>query len=574
MPLSDYYNPLKRLWNLIPIDHSTRQMGPAIDLVSSFSIDVTQFAFQANLSQKNVIDIYSLDPSNDYNINSSFVNQVEYESNDLKAPEIFFIGWCTSSDLSSMKKTKRTQSDESRVTKGENFFINGFLDGKIVVFSSTGKQIVNIIQNKKQILHVDTESEFIWILDSEFAVKKIQYAQTKPLKSFQLVDGKDEEITSFKILPRQDKNIYLSISTRDALFILDPSKNTPKTVLRLNLNGVRHCQLLNQNGEKLVVSTSDKVLLFDVSNAELIQERSLEVEMIRTFGDTVLVLDKQNTITALKVHEDQVLNQIEVPQSQVIDFILLKDILLFAWLNVNEPNFKVVPLDKINSGQKIVIDDLQSETEAQELNGKVHGQPDDFNDDEPKYAKKKVSRAEQDELSQSLINLLDKNDSEGILTTLSSESWSEPRIKSFVVFHVNNYVTSRLIFEAISSNFQKELWNKDSSLAAWLKWLLTLRGDSFENKPLRKGTKQLRSSLKNSGESLSTLIGIQGRLELLKKQAQLREDLAKLNVAEDDDKVETVSHEDAVVTEDGDGQDESVQFVNGESDTYVDAPEK
>ncbi|GAV52366.1 hypothetical protein ZYGR_0AG03570 [Zygosaccharomyces rouxii] len=573
MPLSDYYQPLKKLWNLLPIDHSVPQMIPSKDIVASFSQNVTQFAFQANLSQKNAIDIYSLDSSNDYSINSSLVNQVDYEGNDLKASEVFFVGWCTSSEENSTTKTKRTQSDENRETKNEDFFVNGFPDGKIVVFSSTGKQIVNIIQNKKQILHIDTENEFIWMLDSEFTVKKLSYTQTKPLKNFQLIDGRDEEITSFKVLPKQKKNVYLALSTKDALFIIDPTNSKPRTVLKLELTNFKACELLYQNGEKLVVSTDDKVSIFNVPNGELIQEWKLQVERLRIFKDVVLVLDTQGTITALKVGNEQNLSEIEIPQSQVIDFIPLKDILLIAWLNVNEPNFKVIPLEKINSSQRIVVDDLQMDTETQELDGKVNHPRDDANE-EPKYEKKKVSRAEQDELSQSLINFLDKNDPDGVLTMLSSQNWTEQRIKSFVVFHVNTYETARLIFEIISSNFQKEVWNKESSLAEWLRWLLTLRGDSLDSKHMKKNTKQLRSTLKNSGESLPTLIGIQGRLELLRKQAQLREDLANLNVAEDDDKVETVNHENATVVDDGEAQDDSVQFVNGESDTYVDAQEK
>ncbi|GCE97344.1 hypothetical protein ZYGM_004899 [Zygosaccharomyces mellis] len=549
------------------------QMVPSKDIVAGFSQNVTQFAFQSNLSQKNTIDIYSLDPSNNYNINSSLVNQVEYEGNDLKASELFFIGWCTSPEENPTTKTKRTQSDENRVTKSEDFFVNGFPDGKVVVFSSTGKQIVNIIQNKKQILHIDTENEFVWVLDSEFTVKKIPYTQNKPLKSFQLIDGRDEEITSFRVLPRQKKNVYLALSTKEVLFIVDPTNSKPRTVLKLEVTNCNNCKLLYQNGEKLVVTTDDSVLIFSVPNGELIQEWKLRVEKLRIFKDIVLTLNTQGTINAMKVGNDQNLSEIEIPQSQVIDFIPLDDILLVAWLNVNEPNFKVISLERINNDQRIVIDDLHVDTEAQKLDGKINHQHDDVNQ-EPKHEKKKVSRAEQDELSQSLINFLEKSDLDGVLKTLSSQNWTEQRIKSFVVFHVNNYATTRLIFEVISSNFQREVWNKESSLAEWLRWLLTLRGDSIDSKHLKKNTKQLRSSLKSSGESLSTLVGIQGRLELLRKQAQLREHLANLNVAEDDDKVEKMNHENAAVMVDGEDQDDSIQFVNGESDTYVDAQEK
>lgn len=573
MPLKDYYL-VKKLWNWAHTNPLITSMNYPLELVAIFSQDVTQFAFQANLSQKNTVDIYSLDESNNYNVNSSLVNHVDYENNDLKASDALFLGWCSSSESTTKPKTKRTHSDGENgdtVARRENYFINGFPQGKIVIYSSTGKHIVNIIQNKREILHADTQGEFIWTLDSEATVKKLQYDQIKPSESFQLDDGKDGEVKLFRVLPRL-KGVYLALATGQKLYLLDPSHETLVTVTILDVSDCVGCELI-ADGQQIAVATIDSVMLFDTSSGEMLQRWDVNVRKIKVMQNIILTLTTEGTITVFKVGHEQRFGQVQIAHFQVIEFTQVENALLVAWLNVNEPNFKVIFLEEINSGTDVVIDDVKGEAEIEKLHdGSENRDKENGLDQGTTSPKKNVSRAEQDELSQLLIDSLDKKDQGGILAGISAETWTEQRIKSFIVFHVNNKERARLIFEAISSNFQHEISNSESSLAEWLKWILTLRNDCVENRHMKKHTKQLRSSLKNSGESLSTLLGIQGRLEMLRNQAQLREDLARLDVTEDYDKIDAVNHEEDAA-EDGENQDESISYVNGESDTFVDAAE-
>lgn len=573
MPLKDYYL-VKKLWNWAHTNPLITSMNYPLELVAIFSQDVTQFAFQANLSQKNTVDIYSLDESNNYNVNSSLVNHVDYENNDLKASDALFLGWCSSSESTTKPKTKRTHSggeNGDTVARRENYFINGFPQGKIVIYSSTGKHIVNIIQNKREILHADTQGEFIWTLDSEATVKKLQYDQIKPSESFQLDDGKDGEVKLFRVLPRL-KGVYLALATGQKLYLLDPSHETLVTVTILDVSDCVGCELI-ADGQQIAVATIGSVMLFDTSSGEMLQRWDVNVRKIKVMQNIILTLTTEGTIAVFKVGHEQRFGQVQIAHFQVIEFTQVENALLVAWLNVNEPNFKVISLEEINSGTDVVIDDVKGEAEIEKLHdGSENRDKENGLDQGTTSPKKNVSRAEQDELSQLLIDSLDKKDQGGILAGISAETWTEQRIKSFIVFHVNNKERARLIFEAISSNFQHEISNSESSLAEWLKWILTLRNDCVENRHMKKHTKQLRSSLKNSGESLSTLLGIQGRLEMLRNQAQLREDLARLDVTEDYDKIDAVDHEEDAA-EDGENQDESISYVNGESDTFVDAAE-
>lgn len=572
MLFKDYYLTFKKLWNWVPADHTLPSMNHPLELVASFSQDVTQFAFQANLSQKNTVDIYSLDDSNNYCVNSSLVNHVDYESNDLKASDALFMGWCNSIEENTKPKTKRSHSDGENgkhIIKKENYFINGFPEGKVVVYSSTGKDILNIIQSKREILHADTEGEFIWTLDTAGTVKKFQYDQTKPSKTFQISDVKDDGLKLFHILPRH-KGLYLAIASKEKVYIFDPSGEELVNVATFDMNDCVACELLS-NGEKVVLANTKEITLFDTTNGEALQRWDASARKLKVMEDIILCLTTDGSIVTYKIGHNQFFGKVKIAHFQIIQFTQVENALLIAWLNVNEPNFKLILLEEIQNGNDLIIQDGMIDNEVFRTNDDLdsEGQKETPLNQESDSPKKNFSRAEQDELSQSLIESLDKEDERVILERISSSNWTEQRIKSFIVFHVQTQDRARLIFEVVSSNFQGEVWKKDSVPAEWLKWILTLRGDRLDNRHTRKHTKQLRSALRISGDSLPTLIGIQGRLEMLKNQAQLREDLSKLAVAEGGNKEDNVSHDDPV-----EEHDDSISYVNGESDTFVDATEK
>ncbi|QLL32457.1 hypothetical protein HG536_0C06260 [Torulaspora globosa] len=561
-------------------------MSSNSDIIASFSPDVREFAFQAKTSQKNVVDIYPLDAAKDYSVNSSLVNHIDYETNDLQASDIFFAGWCSGLREDDKQRAKRKNDSDGgeeidTEDKLENFFISVQASGKIVVFPSSGKNIVNMIQSKSDILQASVEGSFIWILDSERTVKKFQYNQAKQLRSFQLIGGKDSEIVYFEIL-KYEELLYLCYASNDTLYIVDPTKRRPSMIAKLPINGCKSCQLLDN--ERIAVATPKSVLTFNYKIEALEQEWHIEVKHLSVFKDIILCQGLADNIVGFKVGTDSPVFQVRVADAHLLGVALVEEGIMIAWLNVNEPNFESLSIRDLIGNRDVVIKGQtgSNPTYTEQLADGRNGSESEEGEVEQAAGKaisnNKITKAEQIELSKSLISALESGDNDQILELLISTAWNEPKIKSFIAAQSLTENSLCTLFELTTSEVQKHPWNDNQILSLWFKWLLTLKPaiySSFQHsKHARKHNKRLRSSLKSSGDTLPILLGIQGRLEMLKRQAQLREDLAQLNITENeaDGEIETVvQEEDRESLQISGDQDDSIAYANGESDTFVDA---
>lgn len=546
-------------------------MNESSDLVASFSQDARQFAFQANITQKNSIDIYPLDASNNYKVNSSLVSHIDYENNDLKSSEVIFMGW--NSDIQKNNTKRKHDEDATTATKSENFFVNTFPQGKIVVYSSNGKDIVNIIQNKYNITHTDTEGHHIWTLDSDKNVKKLSYNQTKPIKTFHLVDGKDEEIIHFQVLNTDDK-VLLAVATEDVVYIIDPTKRRPVTLAKFDLFGCISCGLL-KSGSKIAIVNIDKVSIFDFSTTKSLKSWNTSSEKIKIVDDMVFSLSTDGKLVAFDLDKNAAICTIVVTNSEVLDFALIDSSIMIAWLNVNEPNFEMVSMKNIKN-QKVITINHQDDDEKIVLEKQESDKHFESIRSHEKQNKKKVSKAKQDELSQSLLEKLEDNASrEEILENILSEGWIQERIKKFISSSLTSNDATALLFDIIATKLHKNPWDENESILIWLEWLLTWKNvqlNSTKAKQVSKQIKQLKASLRSSSETLPILLGMQGRLAMLKGQDTLRRELAQLNVADefnnDQETIEEGENNNAV-----NEAEDSLTYVNGESDAFFDASE-
>lgn len=553
-------------------------MNSNLNLVANFSQDASKFAFQASISQKNTVDIYPLDTRNGYEVNSSLVNHIMYENNDLKASEITFLGWCSDS-TGSESRTKRKHGDEeieeeNKENGQENYFINSFPEGQIVVFSSNGKDIVNIFRNKKDLIGIDTEGSNIWILDSEKCVKKLEYNQTKPAKTFHLIDGKDEEITNFEVLKVDDK-IYLSLITETVVYIIDPTKRRPITVAKFENFGSLTCKL-SVDGKFLIVADIESLKVFDFKTQDLVQSWKVQAEKIKIIEDYIFALIVGGKIVVHRLGESGIINTIKVAQSEAIEFAEVNGNILVAWLNVNEPNFKLISLDNINGNSEIIINEqsvINEESEQEKIEDGEEEKVEEQEEAVPKSPKKtKLVKAEENEMSLGLLAALENKLSENeILDLLTSDRWNEQRIIKFISTKVNTDDILTLLFNIISNELKRNVWNDVDSLTCWMKWLVTQKNIPYQvkhDKNMRKDYKHMKAALKSSSETLPVLLGMQGRLEMLIRQAKLREELANLALEDDSKDVNVIENGEG----EGEGED-AISYLNGESDVFVDASE-
>lgn len=563
-------------------------------LIASFSQDGSQFAFQAGIAQKSSIDIYPLDASNNYEVNSSLVNHLDYENHDLNSSEKIFVGWCSeNADDGAATSTKRKlDNDEgeeiSRNTT--NSFVSVFEDGQVVTFSSTGKDITNIYRNKDKILAVDTTGSYIWILDSDECVKKLEHNKTKPIKTFHLTDGKNEEIIQFQVLhfsgvDSNEDGIYLAIASEQKLYIVDPSKRRPTTVATFDVFGTLCCTF-SEDGKYLVVATIDKVTVYDFESKSEVQSWELQVERLVAVNDFIFALNVNGNLSVLKISEEEPLSTIVVQNSEVIDFKQVSNSIMLAWLNVNEPNFKLLSIDNIIGNKEIIINETSEAEKEQEESKEQQSAEAEITETVPEVTKvkktKKVTKSEQTELAVKLIKALShdkhKSDDKAVIDILLSESWNDQRIISFINTQLTTESLTGALVNKIVAELQSNVWIESDNLNIWLKWTLMLKNiphsTIYDKKP-KKNMKHLKNNLKASSQTLSTLLGIQGRLDLLNRQATLREELSKLSLDDGNASAAIDEGEEGEVAIANGAQEnadeESMIYVNGENDVFVDA---
>ncbi|AET39935.1 Utp9p Ecym_5160 [Eremothecium cymbalariae DBVPG len=527
--------------------------------IACFSPSANQFAFQANGSQKNFVDLYPLDPANNYKVNSSLVNPIDYEANDLDVSEIKILRWCITHASDATSKVKRRGGndavEEIEGSTEESSLINVFPNGKIVVFSPNGQDIVNIIHNKRDILAVDTIGSSIWLLDDDKTVKHFNCKSTKPLKTFHLTDGKNEVVTSFQTL-QLSGILLLALIVEDAIYIIDPSKRRPSTLCKLSIPNCISCKVLDD--DHIVVCNSEKIYVVQFRDQTITQEWKFSAERIAVLDGKIVALGSNGGLVLFKLNFPEALCTIRVQKAAIIDYKETHDLnLIIAWLNVNEPKFEIITPEQLSNNSGIILNQSNKTATTTATDTTVPIEPSETN--EANKSAIKVTKSEQNELSQSLIDaLVNDSDEHTIIDILSSEKWTESRIKDFIRTQLSSEWCNK-IFGIVCSQLKHDVWSSNKALLLMLKWLLTLRSSEIDALQTNndKSIKKTRAALKSCSDTFPILLSIQGALEMLKAQAKLRQDLTHLSLEEEDPK---------------EGENETdIIYENGEAGDFVDA---
>lgn len=529
------------------------------DFITSFSPGANFFAFQSNRSQKNSIELYPLQDINNLQITSSQVHQIDYENYDLLVSEVKLLTWCNNNipteNNAKTRSVKRRGNEEIQSERTEQYFVNVFPKGKIVVYSSNGKEIINIIQNKKDILGIDSNEDVIWILDDEKTVKRFNYTTSKPLQTFHLTDGKNDDIINFQLL-RFPNKLLLAITTEEVIYIIDPSKKRPSTFAKIENFGSISCTVYDE--DHVVIADVSKVILYSLSEKKSIMEWNIECEKVKVHDDTIVVLDVSGNIKVLSAKSEEPLASVKVENSEILDFELKEDSIVLAWIDVNEPKFEVISKSQLEEKKEFAFNSTSPIDTVSEITEET------VNKDKPE-SNRKVSKKEQNETAQMLISALVDSDSNPvhILDLLLQPAWTDHNIHLFVRDDVNEDIVNKL-FDVLAKHISANPASTGQA-STWLKWLLTLRRSQIKsiNSNTNKLTKRLRSSLRTSAESLPTLLSIQGKLEMLAGQSLLRKQFASMDVNQ-----ETSS--DVQNGEQDDDAEAGFLFENGEADELDD----
>lgn len=176
-----------------------------------------------------------------------------------------------------------------------------------------------------------------------------------------------------------------------------------------------------------------------------------------------------------------------------------------------------------------------------------------------------IHNLEPAELYRQLEELLrDKTDPDVLI--LCKQNDDETNIKAAVKqFESSSHELTIRLFGIVSSAVTLDPSRK-SSLAVWLKWLLLAHGGSISATTSQKRhLVELQTSLNSGMQLMPKLLALQGRLQLLKLQAELRQLLESVRI---DDADETVVNDSFGQTE------ESIVYANGENDDFEEEREE
>ncbi|SCU78834.1 LADA_0A07976g1_1 [Lachancea dasiensis] len=534
------------------------------DIIATFSPDSQTFAFRSNGLQRKYVDLYPLSEASDYKVTSSLVNHIDYESGDLKLEDLKFTTWCLSSveknELFSGKTKRRYSESEVDGKLTEAYFVNAFSGGKIVVFSTSGSEIANIIQNKREILGMEASGASIWIVDDEKVVKQFDYKSSKPSKTFHLVDGKSDEITNFQVLEWQDK-VLLAVFTPTNLYIVDPSKRRPSTVVNMDLPNGRCCVLGSDS--QLVVAGMEGIHIVELQSGKSVSKWPFQATKLKYLNGRVYALSVEGFVSVFQVGEQKEICSIQCQHSEILQFTFVKSSIIIAWLNVNEPKFEHITTEQIGHNKEIIFRQEEEVVSASTIDTGV----------EPTALLKKdlLKVGQSGDVHEDIVSVflqqLDGKDNEStLLQTLSSDLWTDRQIKEMVNGRLSDDHINK-IFAVISNEIARNAWATLPSCALWFKWLLTLRHGTVINASdsrSSKKAKQIRASLRASSDVYSLLLSMKGKLEMLSEQAKLREEFASMSL-------DSKALDGGINGIEGDQQAVEPIYVNGEGDEYVDA---
>lgn len=560
---------------------------PNSGLVSCFSRDANKFAFQSNASPRYRLSIYPLNGPSLEGINSSQASFIDYEQLDLEDTDLTSYGWChfVEQSINGTRRGKRKVVEDEGTTDGtkeekrpeENFLVGAFSDGKVVVFSPDGKDIVNILKSAETVVQIDTNGQYVWALYDNNQIRAIEYGSGRVFKSFKLKDFGNGEVVRFQALDLDGETTLISLMTREAVFFREPKARSSKEVSKFEIPDAISCYF-SDNGEKVAIASRDGVYLFRFSDGEQLGFWKLKPRKLRIFGDLIYVLTLDGRIMVIKEGEEEPIGSIIAEDTQILDFVERGDGILLAWLNVNEPNFSFVSSDKILEGKALIINEtpkveplVKEEKKTVETVETVNTEP------EVKPAKtKKTGKSGQNQLASDLIQALNENNVQTATSLLQSDFWDENRIYRFFATHSIGKPAYSFLAHLLINEVKRNVWSEDRLPHIWLRCLLTagnIPARLLEDKGAKKNIKQLRVQLKSSSNSLPILLGIQGRLDMLNRQAALRKESSRVNDVEGQSGAGVGGYEatgeNVIADEDG----ESVAFVNGESDVFAEPVE-
>ncbi|KAK6459786.1 component of small subunit processosome [Scheffersomyces xylosifermentans] len=542
----------------------------------------TSGSFLANIISKNgrnEVQILPLTKKQDSVVISSSGVKIELESDE----SVLDAFWTERTEQPAKKRAgrKRNQdSEEKEDSPSTAKLIVLLANGDIAVFAPGVDSLLSRISSDVKSSGIAyTENGSVWTYSRE----------ESKIYEFSLADSKLVKTTSnhqnisiargikYKGAKTTAKSVPIVIGHLSSLQLVDISKaknnqilidfKQPETNNKNSFSIIRQSDL---NPENIFASKKNDNIIYVFNTAEPDSFTSLVASS--EIQDIVIVSDetsKTEHVMAITADGVQVFNKTEDDEaspSALIKTSHQKSEILFSnifrsegfygiWYDMNEPKISKIS-SEIGSGELVVRIDYVDKAENRSNN--VFASKDSIQ--VPK--EESINNLPAKTLFQQLSALLSSKplNSTKIVSLCSSNDNSDNIKEVIKNFATSSSESSELIlhlFEIVSNEVAKDP-AKNTSLSVWLKWILLAHGGAIAKEPQQfENLKTLQSGLNNGIKLLPHLLALQGRLQLLKSQAQLRNSIASLDI-------NSVQNE---ITEDNEeDEEEDIVYANGEND--------
>lgn len=487
------------------------------------------------------------------------------------------------------KRQSSTDSDPNESLADNKNLAVGLENGDILTFSPFKNEIVDRISFGSKIMSLSPSliHDSVWgVLDSNRSLAEISLLQSKEIKSFNFKE--DEQIRLIKTIRQSggsSRSQHILLGSNN-LYMIDPSK-PKKSLLAAFPDASEHSpiiiieqSLLNENLVVVARENENVIYMYNTSDPAIVttfktssrQIHSMKLIANNEKSEECILAVTDDGIEVFKIdfdsnHDNQLPScLIKTNFHDSSDNIIFMDVvsrdekLVGVWYNGNEPKFTNIDWKFGSVGEIQVKIDY-----TERVNGTAYNQNEDI--EFPKGTE--INNLTVNRLFNDLVKLLNANKTNEEVIRLCSSNNDGENIKETVKLFSTSESSSTLInrlFGIISEEVASQP-SKSTALSIWLKWLLLVHGGFIARQPDQyENLKTLQKGLTDGTTLMPRLLGLQGRLQLLKSQTQLRNNLNNMNLESDEEKESDEG-------EDLDANDNSVNvtIANGESDDFEDA---
>lgn len=489
--------------------------------------------------------------------------------------EIVHLEWINIDSQASKEKNgqgKRRRADNTSTTNSIEFvyLVVILKNGSIMIYSPFRKELVNQFQANPSVISCCSPSSrlrnAVWILYTQEAVL-VELNEFKTLERVH-VSGKNlKNLSNLKEL-QINGNDYLLIASEEGLSILDIASKKVSNAIQLE-NAEKIRSIITTQDNFLIASDSNQVYIISLPEFKLINTISYSTAIQSLFSTKsssfgIILEDLKLEIVSNFANGKKKPVSKSIALENTLNGMVLNSLYqenesqLFVSLFDYELRLELVQARDLKKANHTIDLSQQksSTTNKEQLNGTLK-----------LIAPRELEFSDEFHVTQDteLISLLESaiEDSFKVLQVLVSNS---DKIKS--VISQLSEESAQKIFKIIS--FRLELNPTESTpLNQWLKWLLLSHQSIIANPANKLNLKNLKRELTKSSKNLPTFLGLQGRLELLKSQLQLRNQIStsaeeEFSFLEKNDDKNTAESDIVYVNGENDENDEEVFVDNGD----------